>query len=100
MNETPQQRGTAAKVKVVVLRAVCDPSLKKAFLNCLAIYGFSSQADAIKTLARDFVAGRIQYTGGVLQGQQENSQPDSTEGQGGPPAAHTEANIKIKATGQ
>ena len=88
MNKNPQQSGTAAKV--VVLRAVCDPSLKSAFLARLEACGFRTQTDAILTIARDFVAGRILYRGGMLQCQQENSQPDSTEGQGGPPAAHTE----------
>ncbi len=96
MNKNPQQNGTAAKV--VVLRAVCDPSLKSAFLARLEACGFRTQTDAILTIARDFVAGNFQYRGGMLQCQQENSQPDSTEGQGGPPAAHTETKEKIKAT--
>lgn len=129
VNETPQQMGTAAKEKVVVLRAVCDPSLKESFLACLSACGFRQQTDAILTLARDLVAGRIQYKGGVLQSQQKidpfkekaaekiqrrngtmpnqresffkefQNQPDSVVGQGGPPAAPESANVKIKGNG-
>lgn len=96
VNETPQQSESAAKVPV--LRAECDPSLKDDFKRRRTESGFRSETDAIITLSRDFVAGKIQYKGGVLQCQQENSQPGSTEGQGGPPAAPEPANEKIKAS--
>ena len=65
-----------------VLCAECDPSLKSAFMGRLRVSGFRTQADAIRTLARDLVAGKIRYKGGVLQCQQENSQPDPVKGQG------------------
>lgn len=99
MNETPQQVEAAeTEVEVVVLRAECVPSLKGLFMARLKPCGFRTQTEAILTLARDFVAGRIQYTGGVLVSQQENNQPDSTEGQGRPPAAPESSNEEIKAT--
>lgn len=101
VNETPQQVEAAeTEVEVVVLRAECVPSLKCLFMARLTPCGFRTQTEAILTLARDFVAGRIQYRGGVLQSQQENSQPDSTEGQGGPPAAPESSDGKIKALAQ
>ena len=84
VNGKPQQVEAA---KVSVLRAECDPSLKDGFMGRLGQSGFRTQTDAILTLARDFVVGRIQYKDGVLVSQQENSQPDSAEGQGCPPAA-------------
>jgi len=91
VNETPQQSRTRVKIpkgaKRAVFHTVCDPSLKRALNVRREKSGFCSETDAIKTLARDFVAGRINYKGGVLVSQQENSQPDSAEGQGGPPAA-------------
>ena len=83
VNGKPQQVEAA---KVPVLRAECDPSLKDDFKRRRTESGFRSETDAIITLARDFVAGRIQYKGGVLQSQQ-NNQPDYAGGQGGPPAA-------------
>ena len=98
VNETPQQRSSDAKVPV--LRAECDPSLKDDFKRRRAESGFRSETDAIITIARDFVAGRIQYKGGVLQCQQENNQPDFAGGQGGPQPAAVSSNVKIKATAQ
>nr|NIP28983.1 hypothetical protein [Phycisphaerae bacterium]NIP55114.1 hypothetical protein [Phycisphaerae bacterium]NIS49736.1 hypothetical protein [Phycisphaerae bacterium]NIV02917.1 hypothetical protein [Phycisphaerae bacterium]NIV69273.1 hypothetical protein [Phycisphaerae bacterium] len=65
----------------------CDPSLKKRFSACLDACGFRSQTDALLTLARDFVAGRILYRGGVLVCQQKNILSDFSEGQGSPTAA-------------
>ena len=61
---TLEQDPTSAEI--AVLQAECDPSLKEDMRACLNDAGFSSQSDCIKTLVRDFVAGRIQYRGGVL----------------------------------
>ena len=84
VNETPRQN--VAVAEVTVLRAVCDPSLKVSFMNRLAASGFRTQTDAILTLARDFVAGRIQYRDGIVQSQQKN-QSVSVDGVEGVPLA-------------
>lgn len=80
VNGKPQQIEAA---KVSVLRAECDPSLKMSFFNCLVCAGFRHQTDAILTLARDFIAGRIIYRNGILQSQEQNypnSPPDTPMG--------------------
>lgn len=97
VNGTPQQVEAA---KVSVLRAECDPSLKDGFMGRLRQSGFRTQTDAILTLARDFIAGRFQYRGGVLQSQEQNNQSDSTEGQGSPPAAPELSNANPATVGQ
>ena len=96
VNGKPQTN--EANAEVSVLRAECDPSLKMSFLNRLGQSGFRTQTDAILTLARDFISGRINYRGGVLQSQEQNSQPDVTDGQDGPSPPRTEVNKKIKAS--
>ena len=88
MNENPQQKDGVAESPV--LRAVCDPSLKKLFMGCLGAAGFRTQTDAVLTLARDFIAGRIRYKDGILQSQEEN-QPFSPGGRQGISHAHREA---------
>lgn len=55
-----------------VLYVECDPSLKRTFKEKLLQSGFSSVSDAIKTLVRDFVSGRINYSGGMLKSQVES----------------------------
>lgn len=52
-----------------VLQVECDPSLKQGLKVQAVEAGFSSLSDTIRTLARDFVAGRIQYRGGILKTQ-------------------------------
>jgi len=66
---TPEQNSKSAEV--VVLQAECDPSLKVGLRAKFRDGGFSSLSDCLKTLVRDFVAGRIQYSGGVLISQQK-----------------------------
>jgi len=61
---TPEQNFQNAEP--AVLQAECAPSLKEDVRACMNKAGFSSLSDAIRTLARDFAAGRIQYRGGVL----------------------------------
>lgn len=87
-NNNPQQKAEAAES--AVLRAECDPSLKVSFMDCLGAAGFRTQTDAILTLARDFIADRIQYKDGILQRQEENSQPAHAGGQQGITHAHRE----------
>jgi len=65
----PEQNSKSAES--VVLQAECDPSLKEDMRAGLIEAGFSSQSDCIKTLVRDFVAGRFKYRGGVLISQQK-----------------------------
>ena len=89
MNENPQQKDGVAESPV--LRAVCDPSLKRLFMGCLGAAGFRTQTDAITTLARDFVAGRIKYKDGILQSQEKNSHPADVGGRQGITHAHREA---------
>lgn len=55
-----------------VLRAVCDLPLKRSFAEKIREVGFKHETDAIITLVRDFIAGRIKYKSGILQSQ-ENS---------------------------
>ena len=76
VNETPQQSKAAERP---VLQAICDPSLKDDFKRRRKESGFRSQTDAIITLARDFVAGRIKYNSGVLQNQEKNTQKWQTQ---------------------
>jgi len=82
MNEKPHQvmedQNDRAQ-KGIVLRAEVAPSLKCGFLTRIRSAGFASEADAIRTLARDFVTGRIQYIGGMLRSQEKNCE-------NGPPA--------------
>lgn len=70
-NQNVEARG------VSVLRAECDPSLKCGFAAILQSSGFASEADAIRTLARDFVMGRLQYIGGMLRSQEKNGSTGS-----------------------
>ena len=93
VNNKPQINAEAAKVPV--LRAECDPSLKDDFKRRRKESGFRSQTDAILTLARDFVSGRIQYRGGRLVSQEKSSHPGNTQGREGLVLARTEANVKI-----
>ncbi len=85
VNENPQTNVPDAKE--AVLRAECVSSLKADFMVRLAACGFRTQTEALLTLARDFVAGRILYRGGVLVCQQKNILSDFSEGQGSPTAA-------------
>jgi len=70
VNINTQQNVVAQGVQV--LRAECDPSLKSAFVGRIKESGFASEADTIRTLARDFGSGRIKYKGGMLQSQAQN----------------------------
>lgn len=84
MNRNAQQVAENQTVRArvsSVLRADCDSSLKCGFADCFPLAGFASEADAIRTLARDFVSGRIKYTGGMLSCQEKNSEPGNGEGQ-------------------
>ena len=56
-----------------ILRFECDPSLKKDLIAKAANDGFRSQSDALRTLVRDFVAGRINYKSGILQSQEKKA---------------------------
>lgn len=47
------------------LQAKCDPTLKKRVKQQSKQSGFDSMSDCLRTIARDFVAGRIRYSGGV-----------------------------------
>jgi len=105
MSETAQQVTENQNVKariIVVLHAECDPSLKCGFAAKFHSAGFASEADAIRTLARDFIMGRIQYTGGMLLSQEENgqsqqnSQPGHRDEQQGVPRAPGTASEKNK----
>jgi hypothetical protein len=62
VTETRQQKKT-------VLSVECDPSLKAGLEENLVEAGFGSMTDFVRTLARDFLAGRIQYKRGILQSQ-------------------------------
>lgn len=66
---TPEQN--LPKAELVVLQAECDPSLKDGLRAKFREAGFSSFSDGIRTLARDFNAGRIKYKDGVLESQQK-----------------------------
>ncbi len=68
---TPEQNLQSAES--AVLQAECDPSLKEGVRAKFSEAGFSSLTDCIRTLARDFNAGRIKYRGGVLVSQQQIS---------------------------
>lgn len=54
---------------IAVLHAECDPSLERSFAEKIRPAGFKHKTDAIITLVRDFIAGRIQYKNGILQSQ-------------------------------
>lgn len=56
-----------------ILQAECDPSLKEDLRAKFGEAGFSSLTDCIRTLARDFNAGRIRYKSGILISQQQTS---------------------------
>jgi len=64
---TPKQ----ADAEVAILQVKCVPSLKKGLRAKFREAGFSSLSDGVRTLARDFNAGRIQYRSGVLISQQK-----------------------------
>lgn len=66
---TPEQDATEPET----LSIECDPSLKQGLRTNLSQAGFSSLSDAIRTLARDFIAGRIQYKSGVLISQAQTT---------------------------
>lgn len=55
--------------EVAILQVKCVPSLKEGLRAKFREAGFSSLSDGIRTLARDLVAGRFHYKGGVLQSQ-------------------------------
>lgn len=57
----------------VYLQAECDPSLKERVKEKSISSGFQTLSDCLRTIARDFVAGRIQYTGGIYVGQEKSS---------------------------
>ena len=63
-NTSEQNRAEQA-----ILQIECNPSLKEDMKSCLIKAGFSSISDCIRTLTRDFVAGRFHYRGGILQSQ-------------------------------
>lgn len=52
--------------EVAILQVKCNPSLKTGLRTKFREAGFSSFSDGIRTLARDFKAGRIQYIDGSL----------------------------------
>lgn len=60
---------TETRKKAAVLTVECDPSLKAGLEDNLVEAGFGSMTDFVRTLARDFLAGRIQYKQGILQKQ-------------------------------
>ena len=95
MTRTAQQVMADQNVarKGIVLRAECCPSLKCGFTERFQSAGFASEADAIRTLARDFVTGRIQYIGGMLRSQ-ENSEPAHRDSIAGPTPAPVSSDEK------
>lgn len=68
---TPEQ--DLQNTETAVLYAEVNPSLKKDMRARLIEAGFRSLSDGIRTLARDFVAGRIQYRSGVLISQAQTT---------------------------
>lgn len=48
------------------LQVDCAPSLKEGLKARMIKAGFHSLSDVVRTLARDFNAGRIKYKGGIL----------------------------------
>jgi len=68
-NITSEQDINSAEL--AVLRCECDPSLKTGLKTKSVESGFNSQSDALRTLVRDFVSGRINYRAGILIGQQK-----------------------------
>jgi hypothetical protein len=51
----------------------CEPSLEESFVDWLKRAGFRHKTEAILTLVRDCLAGRINYKSGILQRQFVNS---------------------------
>jgi hypothetical protein len=79
INEMNQSNSTSEQnlqsAEPAILRVECDPSLKADMITKAVEAGFRSQSDAIRTLVRDFVAGRIIYRSGILfcQGENQNN---------------------------
>lgn len=59
----------SAKTSLVLLTNV-PRSLRDEFEVKLPDSGFTSINEGVRTLLRDFLSGRIQYTNGMLQNQQ------------------------------
>lgn len=68
--QNPQEQNSKS-AEPAVLQVECDPSLKDGLRTKFREAGFSSFSDGFRTLARDFKAGRIKYSGGVLISQQK-----------------------------
>lgn len=105
MNEKPHQimeNQNDRAQKGIVLRAEVAPSLKCGFIAKFRSAGFASEADAIRTLARDFVTGRLQYIGGMLKSQEKNCpeiyQTDHRDNQQG--VSHTPESAEEKNQGE
>ena len=62
------EQAQTAKKDLVPLTAV-PVSLGVALDEKLPDAGFSSRSEGVRTMLRDFIAGKIQYTNGILQNQ-------------------------------
>jgi hypothetical protein len=66
LTQNTSEQDLQAVAEPAILQAECNPSLKEDMRVRLREAGFSSLSDGIRTLVRDFVAGRIKYRNGVL----------------------------------
>ena len=73
VTETRQPEQNVERAESGLLQVKCDPSLKEGVRAKCVASGFSTLSDCLRTLARDFLAGRIQYKQGYLQGQTRNT---------------------------
>ncbi|UCE36661.1 MAG: hypothetical protein JSW00_14255 [Thermoplasmata archaeon] len=71
-SNTPTEQDSQT-AEPAILRVECDPSLKEDLIIKANKVGFRSQSDALRTLVRDFVAGRITYKSGILQSQEKKA---------------------------